>query len=235
MQTKNDTTQAYGTPWAGNGSYQIPMAVLFKNPGYNFMLSTSGILNNSTSLEVSFGPRTTRSTTRCRRQQLYRANSGLSGFPYLYPDAVQADYVPFFQFGGTNMGSQAEYQTNNGPFSNYNTTTDVVANLTKIWGAHNAKFGVYYQHSAKPQTIFYSFNAQVDFAGNPNNPYDTSLSYANAATGVFNSYTQVNRYASRCGSTRTRVLPPGQLEGQLQAHARLRRPLLLHDAAVGHG
>ncbi|HUL79189.1 MAG TPA: carboxypeptidase regulatory-like domain-containing protein, partial [Vicinamibacteria bacterium] len=33
MDTKNDTTQAYGTPWAGNGSYQVPMDVLFKNPG----------------------------------------------------------------------------------------------------------------------------------------------------------------------------------------------------------
>ena len=71
----------------------------------------------------------------------------------------------------------------------------MVANLTKIWGAHNAKFGVYYQSSEKPQSIFYSFNAQVDFAGDPNNPYDTSLSYANAATGVFNRYTQANKYA----------------------------------------
>ncbi len=195
MHTKNDTTQAYGTPWAGNGSYQVPMDVLFKNPGYNMLVSTSGILNNSTSLELSVGTAHNSLDYQMNAQQLYRANSGLSDFPYLYPDAVQADYVPFFQFGGTNIGNQAEYQTNNGPFANYNTTWDVVANLTKIWGAHNAKFGIYFQNSKKPQTIFYSFNAQVDFAGNPSNPYDTSLSYANAATGVFNTYTQVNKYA----------------------------------------
>jgi hypothetical protein len=70
----------------------------------------------------------------------------------------------------------------------------VVANLTKIWGPHNAKFGFYYQSSLKPQTIFYQWNAQVDFAGDPSNPYDTSLSYANAATGVFDTYQQVNKY-----------------------------------------
>ena len=35
----------------------------------------------------------------------------------------------------------------------------------------------------------------MNFAGNPSNPYDTSLSYANAATGVFNTYDQVNKYA----------------------------------------
>jgi len=195
MDTKNDTTQAYGTPWAGNGSYQVPMEVLFKNPGKNWMLSTTGILNTSTSLEVSLGTAHNSLNYEMNAQQLYRANSGLTSFPYLYPDAVQKDYVPFFQFGGSNIANQAEYQTNNGPFTNENTTWDVVANLTKIWGAHNAKFGAYYQSSFKPQTIFYSWNAQVDFAGNPSNPFDTSLSYANAATGVFNTYTQVNKYA----------------------------------------
>jgi hypothetical protein len=194
MDTKNDVTQAYGTPWAGNGSYQVPLEVLFKNPGYNWMVSTTGIVNNTTSLEVSVGTAHNSLNYVMNAKQLFRANSGLTDFPYLYKDAVQADYVPFFQFGGTNIGSQAEYQTNNGPFSNENTTWDVVANLTKIWGAHNAKFGVYYQSSYKPQTIFYSWNAQVDFAGDPSNPYDTSLSYANAATGVFDTYTQVNKY-----------------------------------------
>jgi hypothetical protein len=195
MDTKNDTTQAYGTPWAGNGSYQVPMEVLFKNPGKNWMLSATGILNSSTSLEASVGTAHNSLNYQMNAQQLYRANSGLTNFPYLYPDAVQKDYVPFFQFGGSNIASQAEYQTNNGPFTNENTTWDVVANLTKIWGVHNAKFGVYYQSSYKPQTIFYSWNAQVNFAGDPSNPFDTSLSYSNAATGVFDTYTQVNKYA----------------------------------------
>jgi len=195
MDTANDTTQAYGTPWAGNGSYQVPMDVLFKNPGKNWMVSTTGILNNTTSLEVSIGTAHNSLDYVMNAQQLYRSNSGLSSFPYLYPDAVQKDYVPFFQFGGSNIANQAEYQTNNGPFSNFNTTWDGVANLTKIWGRHNAKFGVYYQWSQKPQTIFYSFNATVNFAGDPSNPYDTSLSYANAATGVFDTYQQVNKYS----------------------------------------
>ncbi|HVO11357.1 MAG TPA: carboxypeptidase regulatory-like domain-containing protein, partial [Vicinamibacteria bacterium] len=194
MHTNGDVTQAYGTPWAGNGSYQVPMPVLFLNPSYNYMVSANGILNTSTSLEVSVGTAHNSLNYQMQAQQLFRANSGLTNFPYLYPNAVQKDYVPFFQFGGTNIGGQAEYQTNNGPFSNENTTWDVVANLTKVWGQHSSKFGIYYQSSYKPQTIFYSWNAQVNFAGDPNNPYDTSLSYANAATGVFNTYTQVNKY-----------------------------------------
>ena len=33
MHTKEDITQAYGTTWAGNGSDQLPMPVLFLHPG----------------------------------------------------------------------------------------------------------------------------------------------------------------------------------------------------------
>ena len=53
----------------------------------------------------------------------------------------------------------------------------------------------YYQHSNKPQSIFASFNSQINFVNDANNPFDTGFSYANAATGVFNTYTQANKFA----------------------------------------
>ena len=39
MNNKEDILQAYGTTWAGNGSDQLPMPVLFVHPGSNYMLS----------------------------------------------------------------------------------------------------------------------------------------------------------------------------------------------------
>jgi hypothetical protein len=128
-------------------------------------------------------------------EQLYRANSGLSTFPYLYPEAVQADYVPYFQFRGGRTGNAGQYQTDRGPFVNENKTFDALANLTKIWGAHSSKFGVYFQSSYKAQSNFSSFNATVNFVDSGSNPYDTGYSYANAATGVFNTYTQADKFA----------------------------------------
>ena len=71
----------------------------------------------------------------------------------------------------------------------------MIANVTKVWGSHASKAGFYYQNSFKPQSIFASFNSQIDFTDNTNNPFDTGYSYANAATGVFNSYQQANKYA----------------------------------------
>ena len=42
--------------------------------------------------------------------------------PLLYPDAVQADYIPDFDFAGGRTGNAGQYQTDRGPFTNENTT-----------------------------------------------------------------------------------------------------------------
>ena len=195
INTKENTTQAYGTTWAGNGSDQLPTPTLFMHPGKNFMMSTQGILSNTTSFEASVGTAKNSLNYGLQLDPLRRANSGLASFPYLYPDAVQSDYVPYFQFRGGRTGNAGQYQTDRGPFTNENQTWDVVANLTKVWGSHTSKVGYYYQHSRKPQSIFFSFNGQVNFVNDSSNPFDTGYSYANAATAVFNTYTQANRFS----------------------------------------
>jgi hypothetical protein len=159
------------------------------------MLSTTGILNATTSLEMSVGTAHNSLNYQLQNPNLFRAASGLTGLPYLYPDAVQADYIPFLQFRGGRTNNAGQYQTDRGPFTNENTTWDVLANLTKIVGPHSFKGGLYYQSSFKPQSIFFSFNGQINFADNSSNPFDTGFSYANAATGVFNNYTQANKYS----------------------------------------
>ncbi len=195
MNTKEDITQAYGTTWAGNGSDRLPMPVLFLHPGTNYMLSATGILNPSTSRELCVGRASNSLNYVLLVDSLYRSSAGLTGMPLLYPDAVQADYIPWFQFSGGRTGNAGQYQTDRGPFTNENITWDAVANLSKVWGSHSAKFGLYFQHSYKPQSIFASFNSTVNFVDNASNPFDTGYSYANAATGVFNTYTQANKFA----------------------------------------
>jgi len=202
MNNREDILQAYGTTWAGNGSDQLPMPTLFVHPGSNYMLSASGVLNNSTSVELSWGRASNSLNYQLQQQQLFRTSAGLSSLPLLFPNAVQADYVPWLLFRASDnndksgrTGNAGQYQTDRGPFTNQNVTHDFIANLTKVWGAHSSKAGFYFQHSFKPQSIFASFNSQIDFRDNSSNPFDTGLSYANAATGVFNSYQQASKFA----------------------------------------
>ena len=148
---------------------------------------------------------------------------------------MQSDYIPWLQFRGGRTGNAGQYQTDRGPFTNENVTHDVIANITKVWGSHASKAGFYYQNSFKPQSIFASFNSQIDFTNNGSNPFDTGYSYANAATGVFNSYTQASKYAlPGMALPELRVLRAGQLEAEQPVHARLRPAVLLSDAAMGH-
>jgi hypothetical protein len=197
MNKKDDQELAYGTTWAGAGSNNLDgMDTLFTTPGSNYMLSTTGILSPTTSVELSVGRAHNSLDFIVRNEELRRSAAGLSGMPLLFPDAVQDDYIPDFRFNGGRAGGNAGfYQTDRGPFTNQNTTWDAIANLTKIWGSHSAKFGVYYQSSFKPQSVFASFNSQINFIDDANNPFDTGFPYANAATGVFNQYTQASKYA----------------------------------------
>src|SRR5919198_4408182 len=195
MKDKEEILQAYGTTWAGNGSDQLPTPVLFLHPGSNYMLSATGTLNNSTSLELSWGRAANSLNYQLQLQKLFRSNAGVSALPLLFPEALQADYVPWFVFRGGRTDNAGQYQTDRGPFTNENITHDVLANVTKVWGSHASKAGFYYQNSFKPQSIFASFNSQIDFTDSSSNPFDTGFSYANAALGVFNTYTQASKYA----------------------------------------
>ena len=121
-------------------------------------------------------------------------------------------------FNGGRVGSSAGIiQTDYGPFRNENTTYDALANLTKIRGSHTFKAGVYYQHSYKAQSAFASHNSAISFVDDSSNPYDTGFGYANAAIGVFTTYSAglevrdagVGLRQLRVVRSRTTGRPPG--------------------------
>jgi hypothetical protein len=197
MRHKDLTESPYGFFWAGGGSNNLDDAPgTFDHPGKNWMLSATGILDNTTSLEIMVGSANNELAFGVDRPDFRRSVAGLSDMPLLYPDAVQEDLIPTLQYGPGRVGWNAGfYGTNNGPFVAENTTYDVVANLTKVWGSHTSKFGVYYQSSWKGQTAFAAFNSVIGFVDDANNPFDTGFGYANAATGVFTTYQQASTYA----------------------------------------
>ena len=126
-------------------------------------------------------------------QVLRRTTSGIN-LPVLYPNAVQKDYVPAITFNGTRITASPGLGTGNAPFVNYNTTIDLSDNLTKVWGKHTLKAGVYMQRSRKDQTSFANANGSYNFGDNPSNPYDTGFGLSNALLGVYNTFSQASAY-----------------------------------------
>jgi hypothetical protein len=195
MRKKETQDQPYGAIGAASNNLDTVQAVL-DYPGSNWMLSATGILNSTTSIEISVGSANNTIDVDTKNPALRRSAAGLTDFPLLYPKAVQADYLPWFNFSGGRVGSSAGFfYTPYGPFHEENTTYDAITNLTKIWGSHTLKTGIYFQHSYKTQGDFAMHNGGISFIDDASNPYDTGFGYANAAIGVFQLYQQASKYA----------------------------------------
>ncbi len=119
-----------------------------------------------------------------------KSNTSNINLPVLYPSAVQENYIPNVTFNGTRISASPGLGTGDAPFINYNTTIDISDNLTKVWGKHTVKGGMYMQRSRKDQTSFANFNGSYNFGDNPSNPYDTGFGFSNALLGVYNTFNQ---------------------------------------------
>ena len=192
MQNTDNRKLPYGLAGLANvdtvdGRYDVP--------GYNWMASATGVLSSTTSLEVSVGSAHNAVEIYTANPQLTGAGAGMSGLPMLFPGAVQADMLPTMGYGGGRIRSPAQIGLGFLPFSNLNTTYDVIVNLTRTAGAHTLKAGVYYQRSLKDQSTSAPFNGTISFANDANNPFDSTHPYANAALGIYSSVSQAAGYA----------------------------------------
>jgi hypothetical protein len=195
LHNKDNRSLPYGVNWAA-GTNGVDTAMgHWDIPGYNWVGSTTGILNNTTSLEISVGSAHNSLDIYLANPDLKRSASAVGQIPMPYPDAIQDDWVPHFLFDGGRINNPARYITHQAPFTNFNTTYDVIGNITKIMGAHAVKVGAFYQKSLKDQSAFAPFNGQINFQNNANNPLDSGHPYANAAIGVYDSFQQASTFA----------------------------------------
>jgi len=145
---------------------------------------------------------------------------GLADLPVLFPGGLGMDSryyefktlnalnPPFWQNGqlllpptftwGNRIGNSPPNISYPG-WLNINRTQDLTMSLTKVWGRHNIKGGVYYHHSYKAQNrgsggLNFGGPGAMNFANNTSNPIDSGYGFANAALGIINSYTQLSKF-----------------------------------------
>ncbi len=123
-------------------------------------------------------------------EALDRTALGLDAFPMLYPSAVQRNYVPSFTYGGRVGTFTPTNTTQYAPFENWNTTHDVNVSVTRLMGKHTAKVGAFWNYALKSQSSRAPANGLVSFQNDASNPFDTGYPFANAALGIYQSYTQ---------------------------------------------
>lgn len=166
----------------------------FPNNRYSVTGTVTGSFNATTVLEVTFGQSHNFIDILPVNPKFNKTDLGLSDIPLLFTTGVQLDLPPRFIFNGGRIANGPNIGSNNAPFFNFNTTRDWSANLSKIKGAHNLKFGWFWQNSFKPQSSFAANNGDYNFVNNASNPFDTGFGFANAAIGVYNTFNQASDY-----------------------------------------
>ena len=179
-------------------------------------------LNASTVLEATWGL-TQGNQLGSVPNSLYTdpANTKLTNFPRIYPDAgivpvgsfqekvLKTMNAPFYQNGRVVLAPRFSWggRVANAPptlgypgFVCMQNTKDFAVSLTKLWGSHTVKAGYQSQNSLKLQELgtvnqgVQPFEGSINFGNDSNNPLDTGFGYANAALGVFTSYAQENSF-----------------------------------------
>lgn len=107
----------------------------------------------------------------------------------LNPAINPLDLLPGATFGGVTNAANLTYDGRFPLTTGHNITT-LSSNITKILGAHTWKAGIYADRIGAYNQNGVQFAGSFDFSRNITNPLDTNFAYANAALGVFNSYTE---------------------------------------------
>jgi outer membrane receptor protein involved in Fe transport len=162
-------------------------------PGYSFAGGATYIVSPTMTDELNIGM--TKNTINIFEtgNTLTTTASGVH-LPVFYPGAVQDDYIPQINVGGSHLANSPSFGTADAPFVNYNTTIDISNNLTKVWGSHTLKAGVYLQRSRKNQTSFNDNNGSYNWGDTTANPIDTGYGYSNMLYGVYQTFDQSSGY-----------------------------------------
>lgn len=193
LHNADSVTSAYGSFVLGSGFPLVP--ITDTRPGYSFVVSATALISPTFTNESTWGFGKNIIHIDPVGDGLTRTKTGIN-IPLLYPNAVQKDFIPRFQYAGTRIGGQQQVGTNNAPFYNYNTTIEWIDNATKIWNQHVIKAGIYIQRSRKDQTSFANSSGDINFGDNASNPFDSGFGFANMALGVYSSYNQASLYAT---------------------------------------
>ena len=186
----NDTTP-------NGGGITTPFAVL-ANKTYNAGRMVTGrythIFTPRITNELTFGyaqmigptaKNMTPEVVRAIQQSTYGFNA-----PQINPANNPMHFMPAMSFGGVTGAASLSYD-GRFPYNLTRYTTDYIDSISLNLGAHMVKAGVFIERMRQDDSAWASdFTGTFNFGRNVNNPLDSNHPYANAALGVFNTYTE---------------------------------------------
>jgi hypothetical protein len=190
VNNQDDQQFAYGTTTA---SWNFPLTITDRKNGPGNTLSFTITKNFGATLinEFTFGAGRGGVTIAPADDKATRAITGINT-PLLFPSANTTGLIPSLNFGAIPNSAATANTSVFGPFVQKFVINNFINNLTKVKGNHTLKFGVYYQRASNASNSQNAVQSNINFQTNGQNPLNTGYGFANAAVGVYDSYTQAS-------------------------------------------
>ena len=212
-----DTTATFGEVKNAQGQL-APLAIDHPNPGHGYGVGITYTISPTLVNEFTFGKSYNtwdyyaHDQSQIDRSQMgnppsfinfatdpnFQADQNKSR-PTLSPGSQNFQIgIPDISFGGGQEPNEASYSSPCSaqcPYTNWNDIYSFNDTISKVWGKHNVKAGLYYERTGKvEQNQFASaYLGSYNFASSSAMPNNTQDGYANAFLGQFNSYNEGGR------------------------------------------
>ncbi|MBV9083971.1 MAG: carboxypeptidase regulatory-like domain-containing protein, partial [Acidobacteriaceae bacterium] len=195
------TSAAISNEW---GLAAVDYQQTMPNVGGNFTYTFSPTLVN----EATFGLNLWNEKQILNKSALaayQRATYGIN-IPQTYPADNPLGLLPAVQFGnlGNNNAAKISYD-GRFPMVDDSTALSFSDGLSKVWGNHLVKGGIYYQHTLYNQyhqAGGTGFPGSFNFTTDSNNPLNTGYAYANAVLGYYDTYSEATNRVNYAPITR---------------------------------
>ncbi len=192
LHNKDAVSSNYGSFVLGSNVPTTP--IQDARPGTGMAFGVTYTLNSKMVNEALVGFGKNHISINPTTNKLSRTATGVN-LPVLFPNVIQQDLIADTSFNG-RLANTSSLTGGNPPFNNGNTGIEFLDNFSRSQGQHSIKVGFYLQRSRKDQTNFGPVDGSYNFGDDPSNPYDTQQGFSNAATGVYNSFSQASRYVN---------------------------------------
>ncbi|HUB32035.1 MAG TPA: carboxypeptidase regulatory-like domain-containing protein [Bryobacteraceae bacterium] len=198
----NESYEFTNTPGTGTDNRFLP--------GYIHRVHLTDSINPTTVNEFSFGVGHDNYgfTPTQAGSQILRSSSLNPPALYTIPTGPQyQNLLPCANFAGGNLPNAGWYGYAQGnqppafgcgliPYKNFNDGYVAQDDLSHIVGAHNLKFGGYFEWNSKVEpSAGGTYMGNFNFGSNTANPLDTNDGYANALLGIYQQYSQASNRA----------------------------------------
>ncbi|HWR53796.1 MAG TPA: TonB-dependent receptor [Bryobacteraceae bacterium] len=177
--------------WKTGGMNYLLSPVHVVNPGYGHLVRALNTFSPTLVNEFIVGYNAVSRDFDLMDPSLV-ARSNVGNPAQWYKNSGGPDYIPDMIFAGNPASAPATVIAAALPNHYENKNWNFSDNLTKIWGTHSLKAGIYIEPIQINHVANINARGAFDFSRDTNNPFETNNTFANALTGNFRTYTEAS-------------------------------------------